>query len=393
MPIGKLILSKSRRQKLILLFREKQRSYLNGKTVQRTGSACPSDDQFWEYTVKASIPKSLFTQDSTTSKQDHQDAAGIATTKHRYKISTIKNGYLLTNNVNHRTVFDSNGQSIPDLSFGKLSRNGSHDLRHPVLKKVPGVTASICGTVGMNNGNYGHWLIDGLARLLLIKQVMGLEGIDNIATPAFVYDFQKESIKAFGFSDGQIVEISALECVQFEELICTTPPRGNSSTLCPGWLIDGYRELFLQKDSASTTPKSTAKKRLYISRKDANSRKLVNEDAVIALLTQYGFESVQLSQFAFEEKIALFKNAECVIGLSGAGLSNIMFCNRGTKFIELCPPRSIHYLFASIGSHLDFEYDYIVLQNASVLSYFNKFFGHLKLNTSELESKLKSLNL
>ena len=37
----------------------------------------------------------------------------------------------------------------------------------------------------------------------------------------------------------------------------------------------------------------------------------------------------------FSEEIDLFYNAECIVGLHGAGLANIVFCKPGTKVIEL----------------------------------------------------------
>jgi len=317
------------------------------------------------------------------------EPSGKISTKHwNYTAKTPIPGCLFTNNVTHRTIYSADGISFPALSFHKSGKPKVHHLRHPVSRKVSGVSASVFGTVAIASGNYGHWMIDGLSRLLLMKQTMSLNDIDYIATPTFRYDFQPESLMALGFRPDQFIEITALECVQFEELMCTSAPRGTASALCPGWLVDEYRNMIPNKFVSTSK-----KKRLYVSRKDASSRNLINEDAVIELLEQYGFESVQLSNYNFNDKIMLFQQSECVIGLTGAGLTNIMFCEKGTKLLELFPPSFIHYLYSSIASHLDFDYQYLTLTNVSSLSRFNKYFGDLHIDIELLEKTLKKMDL
>jgi len=342
----------------------------------------------WHYTAQTRIPPEIFLRDVTHSRNDRINSIGLAQANHNYNISNVSQACLFTNNVNHRSIYNANGISIPELSYNKSGKPKEHHLRHPVSRKVSGLSASVFGTVAVASGNYGHWMIDGLSRLLLMKQTMNLSDIKYIATPKFHFDFQRESLETLGFGPDKIIEISALECVQFEELICSSAPRGTASTICPGWIVDEYRKLL-----PNNTQTHARKKRLYVSRKDASSRKLVNEDAVIALLERYGFESVQLSHYNFHDKIALFQQSECIVGLTGAGLTNIMFCDKGTKLLELFPPSFIHYLYSSIATHLDFDYQYLTLKNASSLSRFNKYFGDLRGDLDLLERSLKKMGL
>jgi len=386
--LGNLLFSKSRWNKLNTLWQELKQAYLHGTTKVVGKSSGKTTNQQWHYTAQTRIPPEIFSRDVTNSQNDRINSIGLAQAKHNYNISRVSQACLFTNNVNRRTIYNANGISIPELSFNKSGKPKAHHLRHPVSRQVTGLSASVFGTVAVASGNYGHWMIDGLSRLLLMKQTMNLSDIEHIATPKFRYDFQKESLEVLGFSPDKFVEISALECVQFEELVCSSAPRGTSSTICPGWIVDEYRKLFPNKSQSGTN-----KKRLYVSRKDASSRNLVNEDAVIALLQRYGFESVQLSQFNFRDKIALFQQSEFVVGLTGAGLTNIMFCDKGTKLLELFPPSFIHYLYSSIATHLDFDYQYLTLTNASSLSRFNKYFGDLRSDLDLLERSLKKMGL
>lgn len=386
MSIGNLLFSKTRWSKLNTLRQELQQSILNGKTMSSDTPSGKISCHKWDYTATTQIPTDIVERDATNPLRDQHDSSGVTHTRHNYRIARVTNACLYTNNINHRTIYSSNGVSIPELSFAKSRAPTELHLRHPVSRHIPGLTASVFGTVAIASGNYGHWMIDGLSRLLLMQQSTRLSDIDSIATPTFKYDFQQESLKALGFKPEQFVQIPALECVQFDELLCTSAPRGTSSTLCPGWIVDEYRQLIPKQEQ---TP--ARKKRLYISRKDASSRNLVNEDEVIAVLEQYDFESIELSKFNFLEKIALFQHAECVVGLTGAGLTNTMFCDKGTKFMELFPPSFVHYLYSSIAAHLNLDYQHLTLKNASSLSRFNKYYGDLHLNTDLLEQSLKKM--
>ena len=46
------------------------------------------------------------------------------------------------------------------------------------------------------------------------------------------------------------------------------------------------------------------------------------------------YEMKKAIKFAGEQ-IDLFYNAECIVGLHGAGLANVVFCKSGTRVIEL----------------------------------------------------------
>ena len=65
------------------------------------------------------------------------------------------------------------------------------------------------------------------------------------------------------------------------------------------------------------------------------TRKIHNVEQVKALLARYDFETVYLEGMKVAEQIMLFQSAEFVIGVHGAGLANLLFCEPGTNVIEL----------------------------------------------------------
>src|SRR5262249_17494431 len=77
--------------------------------------------------------------------------------------------------------------------------------------------------------------------------------------------------------------------------------------------------------------------RIYISRRDAPGRRIVNEDELMAHLAQYGYREVVLSGLPLIEQIKIFSSASRVISMHGAGLVNIAFSPRGARLVEILP--------------------------------------------------------
>ena len=63
---------------------------------------------------------------------------------------------------------------------------------------------------------------------------------------------------------------------------------------------------------------------------------------------------------SMQEKVALMSRAEVVVGVCGAGLTNLVFANPGTKVIEIFPPNYIHFTYYILCHQLGLEYYYLV---------------------------------
>lgn len=76
-------------------------------------------------------------------------------------------------------------------------------------------------------------------------------------------------------------------------------------------------------------------KRIFISRKNASPRRKFNEDTIIQMLSEFGFEVVFPETLSIADQISLFSQAEWIIGGSGAAFTNLLFCNNSTKVLIL----------------------------------------------------------
>ena len=89
-----------------------------------------------------------------------------------------------------------------------------------------------------------------------------------------------------------------------------------------------YRNLLYDENINAT-------RKIFISRKDASSRTITNEDEIINFLNNNNFEIINLSEKKFIDQVKIFNSAKLVVAMHGAGLTNLLFCKSNTKVIEI----------------------------------------------------------
>lgn len=319
------------------------------------------------------------TQDQFFSSRAESNSSGFVQCHFDYELLETSNAISYTNETTHRSVFDSNGVRLEAHSSIRTSFPDISNLYVNPAIQVPGLTANLYGTIGMSNGNFGHWIFDGLSRAFLIQKHYSLNDFDHFLVPPRRYDFHHDSLEALGIHNDRIIELQTLAPLKFDRLVSTTAPRGFGSSIFPGHLIESYRKSF-----PNTVNKKDATRRLYISRRDASSRNFSNETEVIAALELEGFEEIQMSKFSFAEKIELFASAEFIVGLSGAGLTSLIFCQTHCKVLELFPDNELSYIYASIAGYLNLKYEPFLFQTDSSLNQVNRYYGEFSLDIDAL---------
>jgi capsular polysaccharide biosynthesis protein len=118
-------------------------------------------------------------------------------------------------------------------------------------------------------------------------------------------------------------------------------------------VVDTILQLKHLKDSSGLSKRS---KFLYVSRQSQSSRRILNNQEFISLLAPFGFVEIRSEEYSFQQQIELFSKSEVVIGPHGAGLSNIVFCQKYTKIIEIKPIGFNNDTFVNITRLLDLDY-------------------------------------
>jgi capsular polysaccharide biosynthesis protein len=121
--------------------------------------------------------------------------------------------------------------------------------------------------------------------------------------------------------------------------------------------ISGVRELLLQ--CYENFPSPIAAEKLYISRRKAKVRRLVNEGDVEAILAEYGFTTVCLEDYTFEEQVGIVSKARYMVSNHGAGLTNMMLLPSQANILELRKRGDGHNnCYFSLASCLRLRYFY-----------------------------------
>lgn len=227
-------------------------------------------------------------------------------------------------------------------------------------------------------GGYFHWVTEGLIRLNKVKKKFPNA---NIILPPYksLRRVYSESVQLLGFDlEHRIFSDRAIKVPRL--IFCDNPP--TKGQFVPADIIDLrntiFKEMKMQPDENSM--------RLYISRQRSRGRKIQNEFEFNGKMKEYGFTEVFLEDLSFTEQIELFRSAACVIGVHGAGLTNVVWMNPGSTVIELTADPKKYSSFAKVRHSYNANPSYLRLS-----SIVGAVFGLMFCDVSHSENELPNL--
>jgi glycosyltransferase involved in cell wall biosynthesis len=254
------------------------------------------------------------------------------------------------------SVFDRSGVS---RAFGYLE--GSPPIRwlskeadglwvaEEALAAAPHLDASYVIFYNGNLHNYYHWMTEGILTLDILSRAMGPDPSLRIALPtsvdiAAMFD-HRESLRALGLDGYRIEEISG-DLIHVREAIWV------DSDLVQSMPAPYLRDFQRRVAARYADSRGARNRRLLVARRGP-TRTIHNLEQVEALLARHDFETVYLEGMSVVDQVRLFQSAEFVIGPHGAGLANLLFCEPGTRVIELMPTVDVRPFFWLISEKLD----------------------------------------
>jgi capsular polysaccharide biosynthesis protein len=213
-----------------------------------------------------------------------------------------------------------------------LARNVPGFDRLPV-RRIRGRAAIIHGP-GYNV--FGHWLIDFLPRLYVLRRAgYDIEKL-KIILPSSVEAFGPEFLRRIGIPADNIVwHDHRAELLQPDELIAPTVLR-QRSRFSP--LLAVATQYWLERVCDPAGPRPWAKKgrRLFISRSQhPSNRGLKTRAAIEQRAAQAGYEIVHPERLALPEQIQLLRSAGRIMGEYGSGLHAAIYAPAGTAVCAL----------------------------------------------------------
>lgn len=224
-------------------------------------------------------------------------------------------------------------------------------VRVPPISRLPG-TAVFMNFAGARN--YYHWVVECLPAMRATAKYRDV--IDHYITPT-ADGFHAETMSAFGIDEKRLVVSDNRTHFQPDMIIA---PRFNSGWTPHAWLPDFLCEWLLGNHYASGRAE-----RIYVSRRDATSRRATNEDEVADFLKTRGFRIVALSGMTVADQARLFANAETIVSIHGAGLTNVLFCRPGATLLEIFPHRWTPLCYFKLAEVRGMKYRYMNAEEPS----------------------------
>jgi capsular polysaccharide biosynthesis protein len=256
-------------------------------------------------------------------------------------------------------VFTPEGDRVLNLSgFHRLHQIAPRvRLPFPRLhaRRLRGTTLSLLST--WTTQNFYHFSLDSISRLHLLRRAgISWGEIDQVLLPVFDTPSGRRWVEAAGIPAAKIIPVRYGErfLVKADHLLCGSFPgmRRTCSAESVSFL-QGLRYF---------TP-TARPRRLFVYRR-SHSRHMLNEAEVWACLAPLGFERIEPGQVDNPEQV--FSEAEAVVGVHGAALTNLLFCNPGTRVLELLPSDHSYPCYVSMAHHAGLRYDALICPSTTV---------------------------
>jgi Glycosyltransferase 61 len=209
--------------------------------------------------------------------------------------------------------------------------------------------------------NYYHWTIEILPRLKMISEDKKFQGIPVILPKNRCPRFITESLILSGFSD----RLLFLEdgSYKIKKLVIPTlySHRSEVTETAVQWL---KANILNRPDVAEPeTIKQLHFDKIFISRDDADIRKIVNTQEVDDLLSQFGIKKINMSDYSIHEQAIIFNKAKLIVGIHGAGLTNTVYCESNTRLLELFLDGWFTKAFYNLSRFNGMQYGFLLCKN------------------------------
>ncbi|WP_195759923.1 DUF563 domain-containing protein [Paracoccus sp. S-4012] len=242
------------------------------------------------------------------------------------------------------------GAQVVEGTFHKKLRPGADELerldrlrRRNRAQRFSGVNAYFQKP---GTQNYFHWMIECLPRLEVLGPLVREGRVDGlILNFGRLPDFVRDSLAHFYPDLVDRAQLLAGPLATPDELaffVSGGPAAGQTSETRMSTATRRFIEALPRRDAPGDEV-------ILVSRADMENRRLLNEDEVFAYLgARFPVRRIVGARLSIAEQQVVFGRARAIIGVHGAGLSNLIFAPRGCRLIEFT---TVQYINRTASFH------------------------------------------
>ncbi len=227
--------------------------------------------------------------------------------------------------------------------------------------RIPGPAFSLLPAWNAHQ-NFAHFILERFRLLLAALEAVPALRTGTVIMRDTIPPFQRAALDQLTqrYPGLKLREVGPDVRLEFAALHVPVEPEDHGLTWFarPGQIHavrDIYRDAYGLTQSNSVPGSGH---RLYLSRNRQKLRRVLNEDAVISCLVARGFAFVQPELLAHRDQAQLFQAATDIVTPSGSAITNIIFCEPGTRLV-LTGPIDVHEPFwvgLALAMGLDFTF-------------------------------------
>lgn len=200
---------------------------------------------------------------------------------------------------------------------------------------------------------YFHTLIDHLPRAALLGQ----PAMRRVGPVTLVHDGPLSPVEQYLLprllpSQVRLRQVAPGRSVVADKVLLPGYVTRPASGAIPSW----YRRWIDREAAAVPSATAPGPRRVFIDRV-AGPRRVLNMAEVEPVLERHGIQAVEPSSLSPLEQIALFRDAELVVGVTGSGLANTVFSRRA-HVLELVPGQELlpHFFYLTASKGLPYDH-------------------------------------
>jgi hypothetical protein len=230
---------------------------------------------------------------------------------------------------------------------------------------LSGAWTSIVSKWG-TGGNYYHWMLDCLSRLLVWEQ---LPESTKILIPKSNQKFVKETLDMLGITDQCMFTPSAHVVPERFYFCSPTAMTGAWNPIAYDWLRDKF--------SPYRSPSPTGKP-IFLTRR-GSTRVPLDIQEIETLFKENGFKIVDCGSLTVKEQIWIASCSPAIAGLHGAAMTNILWSHPATPVLELFESDYLNGCYEQIANHGNLRYSFIINDSNNYVNKAKDWINKIKL--------------